>query len=220
MSKSILCYGDSNTWGYIAGSFSPQYMLAKRYDYHLRWTGILQERLSHEYQIIESGLNGRNTSFDEQHVIRPSRNGLAALPLILEMHYPLDWVIFMLGTNDLRTEFNASCERITQGMQQLIHTVKSCRLGPNFTSPRIMLIAPAQIYPVDTATFNNYFSESSCQKSAQLASRYAALAQEEGCAFVDASLLKVSMVDGVHLEQASHNTLANMLFNKLTELKL
>ena len=122
MIKNILCYGDSNTRGNIAGTFNPETMLHQRFIYSERWTGILQQRLGDHYHVIEAALNGRTTSFDEVAAARPSRNGLATLPGILDMHYPLDLVILMLGSNDIKSQFNASVDRITDGMRQLIHS--------------------------------------------------------------------------------------------------
>ena len=53
------------------------------------------------------------------------------LPHCLEMHYPINLVIFMLGTNDTRIDygFNASVEDITNGMRALIHIAKQSHYG-------------------------------------------------------------------------------------------
>lgn len=214
--KNILCYGDSNTWGNIAGSMNMTFMLAKRFPYAVRWTGMLQQLLGEGYRIVEAGLNGRNTSFDETLVVRPSRNGYATLPGILEMHYPLDLVIFMLGTNDVRMEFNASCERIAQGMLQLITYVKNSHLGPDFTTPEVMLIAPTPIEYVDEPAFTMFYDKVSVAKSYELAKHYNQLARQENCAFLDAGpILTVSPADGVHLNQHSHIVLATTLGERL-----
>lgn len=210
--KNILCYGDSNTWGYIAGSLNPELMLAKRYPYTVRWTGVLQTLLGDEFHIIEAGLNGRSTSFDETRIIRPSRNGLSTLPVIAEMHYPLDLIIFMLGTNDVKIEYNADCSRIVQGMSQLINFIKLCHLGPKFEAPKILLIAPAPLIMVDTHAFKLFFDNASVQKSQQLAPYYKKLADKENCVFLDAGqAVKIDLEDGVHFEQTSHGILAKAL---------
>ena len=91
--KNILCYGDSNTWGFIPGS-------GKRYTEDIRWTGLLQRGLGHGYQVIEAGVNGRTTSFDDPFC--NYLNGWKSLPYSLLSAKPVDLLIISLGTNDLK----------------------------------------------------------------------------------------------------------------------
>ena len=109
--KTVLCFGDSNTWGY-----SP--VDGTRYPLDIRWTGVLQKSLGVDYRIIEEGLNGRTTFINEDE--RPLRSGSDVLQIILESHRPLDFVIIMLGTNDLKVEFNLSVEEIAQGAKPFV----------------------------------------------------------------------------------------------------
>lgn len=214
--RNILCYGDSNTWGYMPGSMDQKLMLAKRLDYNIRWTGVLQDLLGENYHIIEAGLNGRTTCFEELEIIRPSRNGLATLPGILEMHYPVDLVIFMLGTNDVKTQFDANPDRISRGMQQLIQYVKKSRLGSKFLAPEVLVIAPAPIFKIDLPTFNLFFDEASIAKFHKLAKYYELLAKDEKCAFLDAGpLVKISPSDGIHIEAESHKNLARAITKEI-----
>jgi lysophospholipase L1-like esterase len=218
--KTILCYGDSNSWGNIAGSFDSNIMLHKRYDYGIRWTSILPTLLGSDYYVIEENLNGRSTSFDEIGMDRPSRNGLLTLPGILEMHYPIDCVIFMLGTNDTKIQYNASVERIVEGMRNLIHVVKSSRFGRNFEAPNILLMSPASIFKIDSSLFELFFNKESIQKSQQLAAHYEKLAQEEDCSFLDIGpLVEISAKDGIHLDEKSHMPLAQAVAQKIKALE-
>ncbi len=219
--KNILCYGDSNTWGNIAGSRNKELLLSKRYERNVRWTGVLQQILGKNYYIIEAGLNGRNTSFDDTRIVRPSRNGLATLPLILEMNYPLDLVIFMLGTNDAIIDHNASPEQTTLAMQKMIDLVTTSHFGPNLNAPQVLLIAPAPIVKINSINFNLFFDDNSIIKTNQLANLYRNLAQKKQCQFVDAgSIVKVSHEDGVHIDQNSHNELAKVLAQKIMGMNI
>jgi len=216
---NILCYGDSNTWGNIAGSRNIELMLAKRFDRDVRWTGVLQKLLGNDFYVIEAGLNGRNTSFDEIRFSRPSRNGLKTFPLILEMNYPVDLVIFMLGTNDAIIDFNATPNQTTQAMQKMLRFVKASHFGQNFQAPNALLIAPAPIHKIDSADFNTFFDDSSIAKTKELAGLYAKLAAEEGCSFLDAGqIVKVSDDDGVHIEAESHKNLANAIAHEIRKM--
>ena len=90
--KTILAFGDSNTWGLVPGS-KP----LERYDRSIRWTGLLEELLD-DTRVIEAGLCGRTTVFEDP--LRPGRKGVSALPSVLDSQSPLDLVLIMLGTND------------------------------------------------------------------------------------------------------------------------
>ena len=100
--KHILCYGDSNTHGYIPGG--------GRYDDDTRYTGILAKLLGSDYRIIEEGLNSRTSSFDDP--FEPYKNGMDCLVPCLDSHKPLDLTILMLGSNDMKIYFSPSVEKI------------------------------------------------------------------------------------------------------------
>ncbi len=218
--QNILCYGDSNTWGNIAGSRNMELMLAKRFDRNVRWTGVLQKLLGDDFYVIEAGLNGRNTSFDETKFVRPSRNGLATLPLILEMNYPIDLVIFMLGTNDAMIDFNATPEQTTLAMQKMLRFVKTSHFGQNFQAPNTLLIAPAPIHKINSNDFNLFFDDSSIAKTKGLATHYAKLAAQESCTFLDAGQIVKVGDDGVHIEADSHKDLAKAIASKIQKMIL
>ena len=104
MKYTILCYGDSNTYGYIpAGG-------GKRYDEDTRWTCRLQNQLGKEYHVIEEGCSGRTTDVDDPDA--PWKNGMSGLLISLHSHKPIDMIILMLGTNDLKTVFHRDAETI------------------------------------------------------------------------------------------------------------
>src|SRR6185437_534440 len=128
--KTILCFGDSNVRGVIPEPISNRMGLTKRYIKPKRWTGILQKNLGSNYDVIEEGIGGRTTMFEEILPGRPYRNGLTQLPACLESFYPIDLVILMLGTNDVKIQYNVSVEEITHGMQQLMRLIKNSNKGP------------------------------------------------------------------------------------------
>ena len=117
MMKQILCFGDSNTYGLIPGT-------GNRYDWNIRWTGIVGGKLNGAgYRIIEEGLCGRTTVFDDP--LRAGRRGTEILPLLLETHKPVDIVILMLGTNDCKTHYDASAQVIGLGIRNLLTQIKN-----------------------------------------------------------------------------------------------
>lgn len=220
--KNILCYGDSNTWGNIANSeyLCNKVLLHKRFEYGKRWTSILQNILGNSYYVIESGLNGRTTFFDEKNSERPSRNGLLTLPVTLDTHYPIDLVIFMLGTNDLKTEFNASLEKITDGMKELVILTQNSYFGKNYNSPKILIMSPPQICESAILKENNVFDKSSIQKSHQISSYYSKLAKEYNCEFLDTKNFVSVSEDGIHIDLPSQKKLAEVLAQIVQQILL
>lgn len=138
--KTILCYGDSNTWGW-----NPDTGL--RYPRDIRWPGRLQIELGPTYYVIEEGLNGRTTVWDDP--IEEHKNGKTYLYPCLESHKPLDLVVLMLGTNDLKTRFWLSTLDIVSGIARLVEIIQSSRSGVQETSPKILLLAPPLVTNLD-----------------------------------------------------------------------
>ena len=195
--KNILCFGDSNTWGY-----SPQD--GNRFPSDIRWTGVLQKSLGTDYRIIEEGLNGRTTIMNEEgEGARPFRSGSDVLQIILESHRPLDFVIIMLGTNDLKVEFNLSVEDIAQGAKTLCEMVLNSEyLADNI--PQILLVSPTHIGSTIIPDQEEFFNKARGQ-SLQFAEYYEKAAAELGVHFLDAAnIVNVSEVDGVHWDADQH----------------
>jgi len=201
--KNILCFGDSNTWGY-----SP--IDGTRYPLDIRWTGVLQKSLGADYRIIEEGLNGRTTFINEDE--RPLRSGSDVLQIILESHRPLDFVIIMLGTNDLKVEFNLSVEEIAQGTKTLCEMVLNSEyLADNI--PQILLVSPTHIGSTIMPDQEEFFNQAR-EKSFQFAEHYEKAAAELGVHFLDAAnIVNVSEVDGVHWDADQHVKFGKELAN-------
>ncbi|HHW15673.1 MAG TPA: hypothetical protein GXX28_12205, partial [Firmicutes bacterium] len=131
--KAILCFGDSNTWGKRPEDGS-------RYEHHQRWTGILRQELGEEYCVIEEGLCGRTSVWDDP--LGEFRNGKAFLGVCLESHRPLDLVVIMLGTNETKRHFSLAPPDIARGAGLLVQMVKRSQAGRDGSAPRVLLVAP------------------------------------------------------------------------------
>lgn len=209
ISVRILCFGDSNTWGDAPIDGVP------RYPVDVRWTGLLQKALSDEYEIIEEGLCGRISVMDDPK--EEGRNGKTYLKPSLQTHKPIDVVILMLGTNDLKERFNLSAEQIAQNIEKLVKMTQSSESGRNGKAPKIILLSPPLVKenaknPVDGM-------KGSEAKSKQLAKYYEEVAKKNGCEFIDiAQYVESSNIDGAHLEKEAHAKIAEVLTNKIKEL--
>ena len=194
MTKVVVCYGDSNTWGADptgAGRFAPD----------VRWTGVLQAELGTEYKIIEEGLGGRTTNIED--TIEEDRNGRTQLPPTLESHAPFDLIVIMLGTNDLKRRNNRSAADIAQSASKLGLIARRSFSGPDGANPQVLVMAPPATRTVGGGL--DLLFEGSVEKSKQFPEQYAFYAAASGVEFFDAgSVIVSSPVDGIHFDPEEH----------------
>lgn len=205
--KRVLCYGDSNTWG-----FDP--VTRGRFAADVRWTGVLVACLGPGYAVIEEGLNGRTTLRDDP--IEPDRNGLTYLRPCVESHRPLDAIIVMLGTNDLKQRFAASASDIAQGAARVADTARRFASVPGGPEVKALLVAPP---PVVALTDLDQMFAGAIEKSRQFSRYYRMAAEWNGLAFFDAGAVIVSSeLDGIHLDAEEHRKLGEALAGEVRAL--
>lgn len=201
----ILCYGDSNTWGH-----NPQN--ANRIE--KRWTKTLQSLLGNEHEIIEEGLCGRCAAFIDS--VKPYRYALTTLKATLQTHQPLDLVILMLGTNDLKACFHPNAVAVSNGIKEIVQIIKSpYTYHKDIEPPKILIIAPIYIkesyYTINR--IKEQFDEKSVLVSHQLATFYKEIALEYDCMFMDASkYAEASDIDCIHMDEENHKKLAQAIY--------
>lgn len=202
--KTIVCYGDSNTWGRIPGN--------ERYPRSVRWTGVLQKLLGGEYEIINEGLNGRTfVAVDPQ---RPYRTGVSQLESILQSHKPVDAVVIMLGTNDVKTTYNLTAQDIARHLDQTIALVQKENIS------KILIVCPTEIILPEVNTLNPDFVNGP-EISIQLPALYKNVAEKYSCNFLNAQdYISSSKIDGFHLEPEAHATLAGVIKDELLKMKI
>lgn len=206
MEKRILCYGDSNTFGFDGRSV-PVDGTEGRYDEHTRWTGILGERLGGGYRVIDEGLCGRTTVFDDPTSY--GRSGFDSLEISFRTHEPLDLVILMLGTNDVKEMFCASAMMIAKGMERLV--IRLQEMIPESLNPqtKILIIAPPAVTKSAGGCFYYGFSEESVLRARALPKYYAAVAERRHCLFADAGAwISCDPSDGTHFGPEGHRIFA------------
>ena len=202
--KTILCFGDSNTWGYNHAATHPAKFRFSRKE---RWTGIVQENLGPEYMVVEEGLGGRTTVFEDPTA--PGRNGLAWLAPCMQSHQPLDLIVFMLGTNDVNRLYDVPATEISRGMEALVKTALNPFLLDTRTPPEILIISP---FHVKNCGIYGSIDANAEEKSQQLASEYELIAKLYGCHFLDcAKVTGPSPTEGIHLNAEGHAALAKAL---------
>ncbi len=202
--KTVLCYGDSNTYGYMPDT-------GLRYPKDVRWTGVLQNLLGDDYTVIEEGCNGRTTIFDDP--LEGWKNGRDYLKPCLNSHKPVDIVIMMLGSNDLKRCFHASAEDIAAGAELLVKDIIEFTQVKQAFVPRIILVSPPEIgEDIRNSVFYGSFDEDSIWRSRDFAKHFQKVAEQNAIEFVNAAAyIQPSTADSLHLSAEGHKKLGEVL---------
>lgn len=209
MEKTILCYGDSNTWGYVPGGNGA------RHPRNVRWPGKLQELLGSAYYVIEEGLNSRTIVWDDP--VKGGKSGLAYITPCLQSHKPIDLVIIMLGSNDTKDRFNLDGYSIAKSMTRLLDAVLFSRAGADGKAPKILLIAPPLIRDdVRPKVLVREMGNKAADRSKELGRYYRILAKDYDIEFLDAAkVTSASDIDTIHLDAEGHRKLAEAVADKV-----
>ena len=189
----ILCIGDSNTWGATPGEDS---LRLER-----RWTKVLQELRPND-EIIEEGLSGRTITAKD--TIVPVRCGVDTLPLLMLSHVPVDLVIIMLGTNDLKKQFNPSAKHLARGIEEFIKYIRNPHLVENYKTPKILVVSPVHLRDEILERQNSFgeYDENSLRQSRFLAQTYKEVTDKYEVDFLNASrVAETSVVDCIHIDE-------------------
>ena len=212
--RTVLCFGDSNTHATVAMRDTTDRRRHAKAD---RWPSVMAAQLGATWDVIAEGHPGRTSVLDDP-IEGAHKNGLRALQATLESHRPLDLVIVMLGTNDLKARFNLSAHDIALGIQRLILDIRRSDTGPDGRAPDVLLAAP--VIAVETGIFVDMFAGAAA-KSAALPDILRDVARQQRIGFIDLNeVASVDPVDGIHLDGAAHASIgvamAQAITNRMT----
>lgn len=204
----VLCYGDSNTWGCKPGT-------QKRYAKGERWPRVMKNELGKDYRVVEEGLNGRTTVWEDP--IEGYKSGKNYLSPCLETHKPIDLVIIILGTNDLKTRFSVTAYDVAEGVGTLVDIVSKSEAGRDASSPDTLLVAPP---PIEKLTEYEDCFRGAREKSRNLSKEFERISSELGCRLLDAGEhIRSSDKDGIHLEKSEQRKLGLVLANRVEKIR-
>ncbi|MBQ3642347.1 hypothetical protein II906_10565 [bacterium] len=197
--KNILCYGDSNTFGYNPKDNS-------RYDENTRWTAVLQKNLGAEYKVINEGMPNRTGFVDNPEGFLYSSQ--KHFPEVLSKTDSVYILILAIGTNDLMFQYNITFDTVEKGLNKLIKTAKE-------KTNNIIIIPPTIMTEnVLNGFFSAMFDETSIIKSKEVSGIYKQIADKNHCRYFDINEFAMpSDVDGLHYDENLHKLIAD----KLTE---
>jgi lysophospholipase L1-like esterase len=211
MKKRIVCFGDSNTWGYNAENLT-------RFSEEIRWPCRLQRTLGSDFQIIEEGLSGRTSVMDD-----PLFEGLNALTYIhpcLMSHAPLELVIIMLGTNDTKERFGLTAFNIAQGITRLASKASQTAAGINGAYPKVLVLAPPTIGKgyYDTAVHHS-MGDNCDKKSEEFPVHLEKMLQDGEIEFLNlGNQVPMNTIDFMHLDEDGHKLTSELVHNKIMEI--
>ena len=207
--KRILCFGDSNTWGY-----APEQLPFPRLDENSRWTGLLQKKFGNEWQVLEFGLCGCTSGFANE-VRGINTNAHVLYPSVLFANLPVDIVCIMLGTNDLKTEFDWKSGDTAKNLDSLVSLTRG--MAPN---AKIVLVAPVIFQQGIESNASLGFVESSIEKSVLCAKEVADLAQRREILLFDTNAVVHELCsDGCHFTVESHKAFAEAMADFIAKVR-
>lgn len=202
---TILCFGDSNSWGYVPGT-------AARYPKSVRWPGRLQELLGSKFDVIAEGLSGRAAVYAD-----PISGHASAQPYFtqcLNSHAPIDLVVIMLGTNDMKAKFNLSAFDIAEGVGALVKAVKVNAINTQSKAPQILVVAPPPITELVDHREGSFAG--ALEKSPLIHDEFSRMCAENDVPMVATKdLISSSPTDGLHLEPEAHAALAEAVAERI-----
>jgi lysophospholipase L1-like esterase len=206
---TVVCYGDSNTHG-------ADPVTQGRYPRDVRWPGVLASELEGLAHVIEEGLGGRTTIWDDPFM--DGRNGRTYLLPCLRSHQPIDVLVLMLGTNDLKSIYGRRAHEIAAGAGSLVDLALASGTGPGGRAPQVLLVAPPRLGPA-TDRWELWGFGSARAVADRLSAMYRTTAEMKGVEFLDAAVLVGGdPADGVHLSAADHGILGRAVGRAVREL--
>lgn len=209
MKRRILCYGDSNTWGWMPGA-------GTRYDESVRWPKVLQAKLGDEYEVIEMGQNARTTVWDNP--VHQEKNGYKNFVATMDCCFPLEMVIIMLGTNDAMEIFGTNGYHIAIGAGNVAKLALTSAFGIDGKAPEVLLVCPTPITEAykGEPLMNAFYGTGAVERSANVGDYLEDIAKDLGCHYIDAGkIIKASDIDGVHLMPEEHAKMAEAMYEQV-----
>ena len=211
--KKIVCFGDSNTYGYDPDT-------GGRFGEDVRWPKVLQKLLGDEYEIIEEGQNGRTIANDDPWE-GGTKCGMDYVLPMLETKRP-DLLAIMLGSNDLKSKFNLPAADIAGSLITMIMKIRGyCEHYLGCPDMKILIIAPPALSePFSESCFSTFFDEGNVvERSIELAKWYELVAKEHGCYFLNATKeVSAGSVDHLHLDPKGHEKMAQLVKDCVTQI--
>lgn len=213
--KNILVFGDSNTWGYNPHNKNP-FAPYERWGECIRWTNVMQNLLGSAYYVMADGLCGRTASAKDD--IEDYTCGKEQIIPSMRSHSPLDLLIIMLGSNDLKARYGYTAFDVANSVGMVVEKALQAPDAFRNSKPSILLLCPPPLENLDRSFFAFEFSGSE-QKSKDMAQFFEIMAAKYRVHYMNTGdFVRFSDVDGLHFESDQHLNLAEAVATKVKEI--
>ena len=210
--KKILVFGDSNTWGYHPHNKNP-FAPFERWGDSIRWTNVMQSRLGDGYEVMADGLCGRTASAKDD--IDDYTCGKEQIIPSMRSHSPLDLLIIMLGSNDLKVRYGYTAFDVANSVGMVVEKALQAPDAFRNSKPSVLLICPPPLENLDRSFFAFEFSGSE-KKSREMAQFFEIIAAKYHAAYLNAGdYVRFSDIDGLHFESDQHLKLGEIVAEKV-----
>jgi lysophospholipase L1-like esterase len=217
----ILVYGDSNTWGWTP---TENGFPTIRYADEARFAGVMQAALGNGFEVVVDGLNNRTTNTDDfmdwGNVLAPELNGAAQLPAAIASEMPLDLVVLLLGTNDLKSGHNRTPDDIARGVLEAAQVARaSTGIATEYPAPRVVVVTPPPLGAMRHPGIAEFFA-GGLEKSLALDAAFQEVLGAEDIVLLRASEMMGASdgFDGVHFTPEDHAQLGRGLAQEIRAL--
>lgn len=209
--KTIVCFGDTNTWGVDPKTDC-------RLPFEKRWTGILTKELMQEYRVLEEGQAGRTILCNDP--VEKYKNGMEYLMPCLQSHMPVDLLVIMLGTVQLKSRFHQTAEDIAIGLEYVLKEVLASGTGVDGKEPQILLMSPVAVGNVENTWLSSVFTmPDTRERQKKFKGLYKEISERLQIHFLAAEdYADTSELDGIHIAEDSHYPFAMAVADKIREI--
>ena len=224
----ILVFGDSNSWGWVPRDDEDPTV---RYPAAVRWPDRMAAELTcrgRGVEFVVDAVSGRTTDLDDPDTaaICPpldgrAFNGALALPAVIAAHMPLDWVVIMLGTNDVKAAFARDARTVAHALVGLGILAERCTgVVTAYPPPKALLVAPPPLGLLSAVVAEEYAGGPDISRA--IGPMVLALATAAGLMALDAgeAVPAIRGVDGVHFTPEDHAALATIIASSLLKSEL
>lgn len=222
--KRIMVFGDSNSWGWHP---VPEIAPIQRYPQDVAWPGVMAKALGDGFEVVNESLSARTAVVSDKSVdagLGLSGAGLSGseyLPAAIASNMPLDLVIIMLGTNDVKPVYNRSAFQVAIDVMSLVaEAQKNTGVATSYPAPKVMVVVPPHLGKIASVDWvQAMFPQAAVAESTQIGQYLCPLANAVKVPCFDAgTVAEITGADGIHMTPENHKKLGDAIAAEVSKI--